>query len=186
VTVLDAQEERVLGEIEVGAAPCAVVVNPVREELYVANSFADTVTRINPVTSSVAATMKVGRTPVGAALAPSGDRLYVSNRGAGTVSVLGTADGAEWARIPVGDGPGGCTVDALTGHLLVANAGSASLTVVEDLLNEPPAVFPPEPKHELVGRPLPPFRLPDMRTGMVRTSREWAERKYILNFFASW
>jgi hypothetical protein len=102
------------------------------------------------------------------------------------VSALGTGDGFEWARIPVGDGPGGCVVDPLTGHLLVANAGAGSLTVVEDMLTERPAALSPEPRHELLGRQLPPFHLPDMRTGLVRTSREWAERKYILNFFASW
>jgi YVTN family beta-propeller protein len=130
--------------------------------------------------------MKVDRTPVGAALARAGDRLYVSNRGAGTVSVLGLDDRTEWARIPVGDGPGGCTVDRLTGQLLVANAGAGSLTVVEDLLAGRPSELPPTPQHELVGRKLPPFQLLDMRTGTVRTSLEWAERKYILNFFASW
>jgi hypothetical protein len=26
----------------------------------------------------------------------------------------------------------------------------------------------------------------DLRTGKLRRSREWSERKYILNFFASW
>jgi thiol-disulfide isomerase/thioredoxin len=46
--------------------------------------------------------------------------------------------------------------------------------------------LPTEPQHELLGRRLPPFALPDLRTEMLRTSREWAERKYILNFFASW
>jgi len=45
---------------------------------------------------------------------------------------------------------------------------------------------PKEPQHELLGRQLPPFALPDLRTEIVRMSREWAERKYILNFFASW
>ena len=102
------------------------------------------------------------------------------------MSVLGTGDGTEWARIPVGEGPGGCTVDPVSGRLLVANAGAGSLTVVEDLLAERPTVSPDEPRHELLGRQLPPFALPDLRTELVRTSREWAERKYILNFFASW
>jgi YVTN family beta-propeller protein len=176
----------VWGEVDVGAAPCALAVNLVRDELYVANSFADTVTAVNLETAVVTRTMKVDRTPVGAALAPAGDRLYVSNRGAGTVSVLGIDDGAEWARIPVGEGPGGCTVDHVTGHLLVANAGAGSLTVVEDLVAERAPALPPAPPHELVGRKLPPFELPDMRSGIVRTSLEWAERKYILNFFASW
>jgi YVTN family beta-propeller protein len=134
----------------------------------------------------VLGTMSVDRTPVGVAVASAGDRLYVSNRGAGTVSVLGAADGSEWARVPVGNGPGGCTVDPLTGNLLVANAGGSSVTVVEDLLAGRPAAVAEEHEHDLVGSPLPPFALPDMRTGATRTSREWSERKYILNFFASW
>jgi hypothetical protein len=46
--------------------------------------------------------------------------------------------------------------------------------------------LPHAPPHELVGRKLPEFQLRDMRTGMMRTSREWAEKKYIVNFFASW
>jgi hypothetical protein len=85
----------------------------------------------------------------------------------------------------VGDGPGGCTVDSVTGHLLVANAGGCSLTVVEDQLTEPPPRLSVRTTHALVGRQLPPFTLPDL-SGIERTSREWAERKFILNFFASW
>jgi hypothetical protein len=69
---------------------------------------------------------------------------------------------------------------------LVANAGSGSVTVLEDLLLQRPTLASAEPQHELLGRGLPPFQLVDMRTGAVRTSREWAERKYIINFFASW
>jgi hypothetical protein len=102
------------------------------------------------------------------------------------VSVLGAADSSEWARIPVGEGPGGVTIDHGTGHVLVANAGTGSLTVFEDLLGGRPATASVEQQHELVGRQLPPFALPDLRTELVRTNNEWAERKYILNFFASW
>jgi hypothetical protein len=57
--------------------------------------------------------------------------------------------------------------------------------VVEDLLPERPAMQSVRQTHELVGRQLPPFTLPDL-SGMERTSSEWAERKFILNFFAGW
>jgi YVTN family beta-propeller protein len=184
--VVDAQNNSVLQHIEVGAAPCAVAVNYDRGEVYVSNSFADTVTRIDLEKLTVIGSAKVDRTPVGAAVSLSGDRVYISSRGSGTVSVVGADDAGEWARIPVGEGPGGCTVDPTTGRLLVANAGGASLTVVEDLLTGPPAEPEDEPAHGLVGRRLPPFELPDAATGRVRTSLEWAERKFILNFFASW
>jgi YVTN family beta-propeller protein len=176
----------VVKQIEVGAAPCACAVNYERGEVYISNSFADTVTRIDLETLDVLGTTKVDRTPVGAAVSRSGDRVYISNRGSGTVSVVGAADTEEWGRIPVGEGPGGCTIDPATGRLLVANAGGSSLTVAEDLLAGPPAHQQAEPEHELVGRTLPPFELLDAKTGLVRTSSEWAERKYILNFFASW
>jgi hypothetical protein len=76
--------------------------------------------------------------------------------------------------------------EANGGYLLVSNAGSASVTVLEDLLDGPAQKPLPEALHPLVGCRLPDFALPDLKTGQLRRSREWAERKYILNFFASW
>ena len=101
------------------------------------------------------------------------------------MSVVGVADGEEWARIPVGEGPGGVVVDPHDLRLLVANAGSGTLSIVEDLLNGP-GERSPEEVSPLIGQKLPEFSLVDFRTGEHRSSREWAERKYILNFFASW
>jgi hypothetical protein len=37
-----------------------------------------------------------------------------------------------------------------------------------------------------IGGKLPAFALEDYWTGERRTNRDWAEKKYILNFFASW
>ena len=100
--------------------------------------------------------------------------------------MLGVADGAEWTQIPVGDGPGGVIVDPFDGRILVANAGSRTMSIVEDLLaGRPPAPVVEEPS-PWIGNRLPEFSLEDFRTGERRTNREWAEKKYILNFFASW
>ncbi|MBV8562394.1 MAG: hypothetical protein JOZ56_04830, partial [Actinobacteria bacterium] len=112
--------------------------------------------------------------------------VYVTNRGAGTLSVLGVADGVEWAQIPVGEGPGGVTVDPYDNRILVANAGSQTLSIVEDLLAAKPPAPVVEPVSPLIGQRLPEFALTDYWTGERRSSREWAEKKYILNFFASW
>jgi hypothetical protein len=43
-----------------------------------------------------------------------------------------------------------------------------------------------QPDHPAVGKPVPEFALPDMRTGRLRQTREWAEKRYILCLFASW
>jgi DNA-binding beta-propeller fold protein YncE len=91
-------------------------------------------------------------------------------------------------RIPVGEAPGGVSVHPDDERrVLVADAGSGTLTVLADELDASASVSDSRrPPHPLVGSQLPAFSLPDLRTGQLHESREWSERKYILNFFASW
>jgi YVTN family beta-propeller protein len=120
------------------------------------------------------------------AVAPDGRRLYVANRGEGTVSVVDVAAG-EICRLTVGAAPGGVAIDPRDARrILVANAGSGSLTLADDLLPREVTATPAIAQHPLVGRTLPEFTLPALRTEELHSSREWSERKYILNFFASW
>jgi YVTN family beta-propeller protein len=183
VSVLDSDGVQ-LERITVGDGPCKAQVNPVRDVVYVVNSLASTITVLDLATRSPVAELATGRAPVGLTVRLTGDRLYVCNRGTGTVSALGV-DGREWARIPVGEAPGDCALDHRD-RLLVSNAGTATLTVIEDLADAPPARPAASPRPRLIGQPLPPFRLPDLRTGRLRESLEWAERRYIVDFFASW
>jgi YVTN family beta-propeller protein len=186
MTVFDCDTLEPIERIELGRAPCALVVNELNDSLYVANSAVDSVMRLDLETRKIVAETPVGRGPVGINNSPSGDRIYVGNRGEGTVSVIGAADDLEWARIPVGEAPAGCVVDPRSGHLLVSNAGTATLTIIEDLLSGPVPGAAARPLHPLIGRRLPDFALWDLHERRMRHSREWSERKYILNFFASW
>jgi YVTN family beta-propeller protein len=192
VTVIDTGSCEPVGRLEVGVGPCAVAVHPVRDEIYVVNSVEGTVTRIAAATgespAAITGTLAAGQAPVGLAASPVGDRLYVSNRGDGTLSVVST-DGAEMIRIPVGEAPGGVSVHPEDDRrVLVADAGSGTLTVLVDELEASPGGASSRPRavHPLVGRQLPAFALPDLRSGQLHESREWSEQKYILNFFASW
>jgi hypothetical protein len=186
VTVVDTDNMRVAGRLPLRGWPCAVAVSPVLDEYYVVRSFPGGVTRIAAASGETLGEMAAPAAAVGLAVGPAADRLYLGNRGDGSVSVLGL-DGLEWARIPVGAAPGGVTVHPGDPHLLlVANSGDGSLTVVRDLLHGPPPAPARQASQPLVGRQLPRFALPDLRSGAMRDSREWAEKKYILNFFASW
>jgi hypothetical protein len=106
------------------------------------------------------------------------------------VSVIATRQHREIGRIDVGEAPAGCVIDQVDGTLLVSNAGSNTLMVIDpNALSDNPSS--PDPcgsatDHPLVGRPLPRFCLPDLRTGKMRSSLEWAQRLYVINFFASW
>ena len=184
VSLIDLATLEPVGKVAVRDGPCKVAVDPVHDLAYVANSLDSTVVTISLDTGEVADEIPVQQAPVGLSLSPDCSRLYVCNRGAGSVSVIGTADRVEWGRIPVGTAPGDCLADPETGRLFVSNAGSRSVMVLEDLMSGPvPLAARP---HPLVGTRLPEFELPDMRTRALRHSREWSERKYILNFFASW
>lgn len=192
VTVIDTQTYEPVGRLEVGAGPCAVAVHPARPEVYVVNSVEGTVTRIVAAAAetpaTITGTLAAGQAPVGLAASPRGDRLYVSNRGDGTLSVVST-DGHEMIRVPVGEAPGGVSVHPDDDRrVLVADAGSGTLTVLVDELDGSAHGSGSRPRaaHPLVGKQLPAFALPDLRTGHLHESREWSERKYILNFFASW
>jgi YVTN family beta-propeller protein len=175
---------RPLGRIAVGEGPCKAVVSPEAGHLYVASSLHGRLTRISLDSGAVLDELAVGRAPVGLTTSLDGGWLYICNRGAGTVGVLQTASGRVSHQITVGNGPGDCAVDPVTGRLLVSNAGSGTVTVVDRPWLPPLAARPVA--HPAVGRPVPEFALPDLRTGQLRRSREWAEKRYILCFFASW
>ena len=186
VTVVQTPDLKVVDRLTVGEGPCAVAVNPVLDELYVVNCLTSTVARIDTATGDTLAELPTSNAPVGMVVSPLGDRIYVTNRGDGSVSVLGL-DGVEWARIPVGAAPGGVSVHPDNPRLLlVANAGTGTLTVAEDLLDGPPAQRLGVTANPLVGQKIPAFSLPDLHTGELRHSAEWAGKKYILNVFASW
>jgi DNA-binding beta-propeller fold protein YncE len=186
VTVVDTDNMRVAGRVPLRGWPCAVAVSPLLDEYYVVRSFPGGIVRISAASGETLREISAPAAAVGLAVGPAGDRLYLGNRGDGSVSVLGL-DGLEWARIPVGAAPGGVTVHPGDPRLLlVANSGDSSVTVARDLLDGPPTAVARQASHPLVGQQLPGFSLPDLRSGVMRDSREWAEKKYILNFFASW
>ncbi|MFD8430402.1 YVTN family beta-propeller repeat protein [Streptomyces coelicoflavus] len=184
VTVFDTGTLQPLDRIPVGEGPCKAELVPGGETLYVAESLPGTLARgVRLLDGHVTDRAVAERAPVGLHAAADGRWLYVRNRGAGTVGAHDARTGREQHRITVGKSPGDCVIDPTTGRLLVSNAGSGTLTVVD----RPwlPNARPRAP-HPATGRRLPDFSLPDLRGGRIRTTREWAERKYVINFFASW
>jgi YVTN family beta-propeller protein len=131
-------------------------------------------------------TLTVERAPVGMGLGRQGERIYAANRGTGCVSVIDRRSGREWARVPVGKAPGDLAVDQQSGTVYVSDAGTSTVSVFQDRLEGEPAELPSDWRHPLIGKPLPPFTLPDMADGRPRTAEEFRGKKYILNFFASW
>jgi YVTN family beta-propeller protein len=186
LSVVDAATLEVTARLALPAGPCAIGVHQESGDVFIADSLASTISRVDGRKAEKVAEMAVPNAPVGLTVGSRDDRLYVGNRGDGSVSVMGL-DGTEWSRIPVGAAPGGVCEDPLhPGRLLVANAGSGTLTIVEDLLDGPPATPVAAARHPMVGRKMPELALPDLWTEQLRDLGEWAGRKYVINVFASW
>ena len=114
VTDQPGQEQRGRGHRStVPGAPAAIAVND--QGVWVADSFGDAVTQIDPETDDVLASVPVGDQPVD--LVDDGGELWVANAASGSVSrVVG---GDEVQPVDVGEGPQAVAVGA--GGIWVAN-----------------------------------------------------------------
>jgi YVTN family beta-propeller protein len=83
-----------------------------REYAWVTNGGGNSVTVLDLVHMTTAATIPVGDDPVDVAVNPTRDEVYVVNRGSGTVSVIDAAAHRVVATIGVHREPESITVDA--------------------------------------------------------------------------
>ncbi len=121
---------QVRGTVRVGSNPVGVVAGA--GGFYVANYGGSTVSRVDPKSLRVSATITVGKGPYGVALLQQLDQsrslLFVTNQRDNTVSVFDEYTSKITAVLPVGRLPHG--VAATTYKAYVANAGDNSVTVI--------------------------------------------------------
>ena len=120
--------------ITVGSAPDSVAINPITNQIFVANGANKTVSVINGADDSVAATVTMGNNPFAVAVDPTTNQAYVANYGDGTISVInGATDTAT--TVTVGSEPDAVVVDAATHQVYVANYGDGSVSVISEATN---------------------------------------------------
>ena len=113
--VLNAREGRVLRRIRVGHVPRTVAVSPDGLQVFVTNSWDDTVSVIDaatidapsinaPTIDAVSRTIATGFEPYGVVVDRTGKTLYVANRIGNDVSVIDIATGVERKRLMAGHG----------------------------------------------------------------------------------
>lgn len=107
--VLNAKEGVVLQRIRVGHIPRAVAVSHDGRQVFVTNSWDDTVsvieaTTINARTYAATRTIATGAEPYGVVVDRAGKTLYVANRISNDVSVIDIATGFERKRLMAGRG----------------------------------------------------------------------------------
>ena len=132
-----APAQTVIATVPVGTTPDAIAVNPVTNQIYVANMASNTVTEIDGATNATT-TLPVGMGPNFIAVNSVTNKIYVANGGESTVTVI---DGATHTTttVNVALGPIDIAVNSVTNKVYVVdvegNNAPAALTEIDGSTN---------------------------------------------------
>jgi YVTN family beta-propeller protein len=135
VTVLNAQNNAVIGEIQVGETPHSEAMSPDGSRLAVTSFDGNEVFLIDTATSKMVAQIPVGRNPLDIAYSPDGRYLYTTNNEDNTVTVIDTADNRVVATVPTGKAPTSISVLPNGRQAYVTDDGDGTI----EILNLPKA-----------------------------------------------
>ena len=122
--------QTVSATLPAGTAPQSVAVNPVSNQIYVANGGSNTVTVIDGATNATT-TVAAGTVPRSVAVNPVTNQIYVANDGSNNVTVIDGATNATSTVAP-GTSPFSVAVNPVTNKIYVANGNSANVTLLTE------------------------------------------------------
>jgi len=172
VAVIDAEHFKKVAEVEAGANPVRVSLQPDGQLLWVGNNGSDGgeggVTAIDPATLKIVAGIPTGKGHHELAFSPDSRFVYATNRGSGSVSVIDARERRKVKDVPIGSQPISMDYSAVAGALYVADGQDGTVSVIDGKSNEVGAKIQ-------VRQGLGPMRFtPDGRWGLVLNSREGA------------
>ncbi|RIK10591.1 MAG: hypothetical protein DCC49_02755 [Acidobacteria bacterium] len=115
--------------VPVGTNPYAIAVNPVTNQIYVANRNSANIHRIDGNDGSKSP-INTGITPTAIAVNSTTNKVYVANDGSNSVTVY-DATGNFTKHIPVGNSPRAVAVDSRENKVYVANSFSSNVTIID-------------------------------------------------------
>jgi len=122
ITKIDTTNGSTVGSYPVSESPCYGLAVDGHNNLWVANYWANSVSKINGATGTAIGTYPTGNAPWGVAVDGSGN-IWVTNTGGSSVTKLSGATGATIGTYGVGINPEGIAIDR-DGNVWVANTGS--------------------------------------------------------------
>ncbi len=137
VTVVDADERRIIADPPVGEGPEGIATVPDTGEIIVSNQEDGQLSVLEPGTYESRIAL-AGETPIRVVVSPKGQHVLVPNRGSNDVSVIDTGfvrdgDRRPWEirRVPVGIDPGGTVFHPEGERAFVANNKTNDVSVIE-------------------------------------------------------
>ncbi len=133
VTVLNAKNNVIITEVEVGETPHGEAVSPDGSRLAVTSFAGNVVYLINTATDKMVKQIPVGKNPLEIAYSPDGRYLFTADNLGNTVTVIDTADNRVIANIPTGKNPTSISVLPNGRQAYVTDEGDGTI----EMLNIP-------------------------------------------------
>jgi serine/threonine-protein kinase len=130
VTVLNAQTNAIITEIQVGETPHSIAISPDGSRLAITSFSGNEVFVVNTATDKMIAQIPVGRNPLEIAYSPDGRYLFTANNEDNTVTVIDTADNRVIAAIPTGKSPTSISVLPSGRQAYVADENDGTVEVL--------------------------------------------------------
>jgi YVTN family beta-propeller protein len=170
VAVVDTQDFKVTGGVDVGGMPVRIVLQDDGRYLWVGDDSpaAGGVVAVNPATLTVAARIPTGGGHHEIAVAPDGRHVFATNRSDGSVSVIEVASLSKVKDVKTGPQPASLAYSRLSQDVYIADGVTGEIAVLDGR------------RHEIVERiaakpGLGPMRFTDDgRWGLVVNSTEHA------------
>ena len=110
--IINNKNNQVVSTINLGTAtPEGIVVTPNGRYVYVLNTLADSLIKIDTTTNSIVSTLQGGCgnrinlcLPRGIAISPNGEYIYITDSGSNQITVIDTSSGKDIANISLGAG----------------------------------------------------------------------------------
>jgi YVTN family beta-propeller protein len=126
-----AHAQSVVANVPVGVAPQGITVDPVTNNIFVANQTGNSITVLSGATSSVLATVNVGSSPTEVAVNPVTGMVYVANSGSTSISVINEKNlTATPGSINVGVAQNAIAVDAASNTVLAVSTASGTVITI--------------------------------------------------------
>lgn len=124
LVVVDDSTNKVKATVNLSGNPDALAVNPATNMVYIANSYANTVSVLNGSTNAIVAAVSVGNYPTLVAVDSTSDTIYVANSSDDTVSVIDGSTNKVTATVLVDSCPSAIVVNSGAGDVYVATPSS--------------------------------------------------------------
>lgn len=126
-----AHAQSVVATVPTGVAPQGIAVDPVTNNVFVANQGGNSIAVLSGATSSALATVNVGSAPTAVAVNPATGMVYVANSGSTFVSVINEKDlTATPGSINVGATQNDLAVDAASNTIVAISTASGTAVTI--------------------------------------------------------